>query len=91
MAETFTDADIQSLAHKMVQFSQTLTSGEQAAFAEVVLRGALKSGDVEGYFDRRPNEGAVGVQEGVGDPFSPITNIFSPQTRPGRDRPEDRR
>ena len=91
MAQAFTNADIQSLAHKMAQFNQTLTPGEQTALAEVVLRGALKSGDVEGYFDRRPNEGAVGVQEGVGDPFSPITNIFSPQTRPGRDRPEDRR
>ncbi len=91
MAQAFTNADIQSLAQKMAQFNQTLTPGEQTALAEVVLRGALKSGDVEGYFDRRPNEGAVGVQEGVGDPFSPITNIFSPQTRPGRDRPEDRR
>ena len=91
MANTFTDADIQSLAHKMVQFSQTLTPDEQAALAAVVLRGALKSGDVEGYFDRPPTVGAVGVQEGVGDPFSPITNIFAPPTNQGMDRPAERK
>ena len=71
MAQAFTNADIHSLAQTMAQFSQTLTPGEQTALAEVVLRGAVKSRDVAGYFDRRDRgaEGAVGVQEGV-DPFS---------------------
>jgi hypothetical protein len=91
MAKTFTDADIQSLAQKMVQFNQTLTPGEQVALAAVVLRGALKSGDVEGYFLRPPTVGAVRVQEGVGDPFSPITNIFAPPTKQGVDRPAERK
>ncbi len=91
MAKTFTDADIQSLAQKMVQFNQTLTPGEQVALAAVVLRGALKSGDVEGYFLRPPTVGAVRVQEGVGDPFSPITNIFAPPTKLGMDRPAERK
>ena len=93
MAEAFTNADIQSLAQKLMQFNQTLTPGEQTALATVILRGAVQSVDVEGYSVTGPqggqNVGAFGVQEG-GDPFSPISNIFSPQTRPGRDRIEDR-
>jgi hypothetical protein len=88
MAQAITDADVKSLAQKLMQFNQTLTPGEQMALATVILRGALK--DVEGYFDRRPNEGAVGVQEGA-DPFSPITNIFAPPSKKGLDRPGERK
>jgi len=84
------DADVQSLAHKLTQFKQTLTEGEQAALAAVVLRGMPQADDVAG-FDQGPqggqNVGAKGVQVG-GDPFSPLTNIFIFPTfehdRPGR-------
>jgi hypothetical protein len=92
MAQAITEADVNSLAQKLMQFNQTLTPGEQTVLATVILRGSMK--DVEGFSVTGPqggqNVGAFGVQEG-GDPFSPISNIFSPQTRPGRDRPEDRR
>ena len=93
MAQPITNADVKSLAQKLTQFNQTLTPGEQTALAAVILRGALKPEDLEGFSVTGPqggqNVGAFGVQEG--DPFSPISNIFSPQTRPGRDRPSDRR
>ncbi len=39
--------DIQSLAQKLSQFTSSLTPGEQAALATVVMRGA--SEDVSGY------------------------------------------
>jgi hypothetical protein len=92
MAETFTDDDIQSLAHKLTQFNQTLTPGERAALTEVVLRGALNPKEVEGYFDRRDRaaEGAIGAQEG-GDPLNPVFNIFGVPSLKGRDRPSERR
>ncbi len=90
MAQAITDADVKSLAQKLTQFNQALTPSEQMALATVILRGALKSNDLEGYFDRRPNEGAVGVQEGA-DPFSPITNIFAPPSKKGLDRPGERK
>ena len=94
MAQAITEADVNSLAQKLTQFNQTLTPGEQTVLATVILRGAMKSEDLEGFSVTGPqggqNVGAFGVQEG-GDPFSPISNIFSPQTRPGRDRPSDRR
>ena len=85
----YSDADVQSLAQKLTQFKETLTQGEQAAMAAVIQRGMPQGEDVEGFFDRRPNEGAIGVQEGA-DPFSPLTSIFYPQTRPDRDRPGQR-
>ena len=87
--QPISDADVQSLAQKLTQFNQTLTPGEQAALAAVVLRGTPQSEDVEGFFDRRPNEGAIGVQ--VGDPFSPISNIFGPVGKKGLDRPGERK
>ena len=94
MAQPITDADVKSLAQKLTQFNQTLTPGEQAALAMVILRGAVKPEDLEGFSVTGPqggqNVGAVGVQEG-GDPFSPITNIFAPIGKQGLDRPGERR
>ena len=93
MAQAITDADVKSLAQKLTQFNQTLTPGEQTALATVILRGAVKPEDLEGFSVTGPqggqNVGAVGVQEG--DPFSPITNIFAPPSLKGRDRPGERR
>jgi hypothetical protein len=45
--QPITQDDIQSLAQKLSQFTQSLTPGEQAALATVVMRGA--SEDVAGY------------------------------------------
>ncbi len=88
----FSEADVQSLAQKLTQFTQTLMPGEQAAMAAVVLRGTSHAKDVEGFFDRRPGEGAVGVQEGADPPFGPIINVFTPFTfQKGRDRPAERK
>ena len=94
MAQAITDADVKSLAQKLTQFNQTLTPGEQMALAAVILRGALKPDDLEGFSQSGPqggqNVGAVGVQEGA-DPFSPITNIFAPLSKKGLDRPGERK
>jgi hypothetical protein len=94
MAQAITDADVKSLAQKLTQFNQTLTPGEQTALATVILRGALRPEDLEGFSQSGPqggqNVGAVGAQEG-GDPFSPIINIFAPPSLKGRDRPSERK
>jgi hypothetical protein len=92
--QAISEADVQSLAQKLTQFTQTLTPGEQAALAAVVLRGTPQGEDVEGFFDRRDraDEGAVGIQ--VGDPFSPLTNVFTPYSKTfqkGQDRPSERK
>jgi len=90
--QPISDADVQSLAEKMTQFNQTLTPGEQAALAAVVLRGTPQAEDVEGFSVKGPfggqNVGAVGIQ--TGDPFSPISNIFGPFSQKGLDRPGER-
>jgi len=49
MADPITQADVQSLADKLAQFTQSLTPGEQAALAAVIMRGAPQSEDVQGY------------------------------------------
>ncbi len=90
--QAISDADIQSLAQKLTQFKQTLTPGEHAALAALVLRGMPRAEDVAG-FDQGPqggqNVGTKGAQVG-GDPFSPLTNIFTfptfEQDKPGRRR-----
>jgi hypothetical protein len=91
--QPISDADVQSLAQKLTQFNQTLTPGEQAALAAVVLRGTPQAEDVEGFSVRGPfggqNVGTVGVQ--TGDPFSPISNIFGVPGKGGLDRPSERR
>jgi hypothetical protein len=91
--QAFSDIDIQSLAQKLTQFKQTLTPGEHAALAVVVLRGMPQAEDVVG-FDEGPqggqNVGAKGAQVGAGDPFSIINDIFTVPSfehdRPGRRR-----
>ncbi len=94
MAQAITEADVKSLAQKLTQFNQTLTPGEQTALAAVILRGAMKPEDLEGFSVTGPqggqNVGVIGVQEGA-DPFSPLTNIFGPFTQKGLDRPGERR
>ena len=91
--QPISDADVQSLAQKLTQFNQTLTPGEQAALAAVVLRGTPQAEDVAGFSQSGPqggqNVGAIGVQ--VGDPFSPISNIFGVPGKKGLDRPGERR
>ncbi len=90
--QPISDADVQSLAQKLTQFNQTLTPGEQAALAAVVLRGTPQAEDVAGFSQFGPqggqNVGAIGVQ--TGDPFSPISNIFGVPGKKGLDRPGER-
>lgn len=45
----FSETDVQSLSQKLEQFSQTLTSGEQAALREVIERAMPEEDDVQGY------------------------------------------
>ncbi len=91
--QPISDADVQSLAQKLTQFNQTLTPGEQAALAAVVLRGTPQAEDVAGFSQGGPqggqNVGAIGVQ--TGDPFSPISDIFGVPGKKGLDRPGERR
>ena len=91
--QPISDADVQSLAQKLTQFNQTLTPGEQAALAAVVLRGMPQAEDVAGFSVTGPqggqNVGAIGVQ--TGDPFSPISDIFGPFSKKGLERPGERR
>jgi hypothetical protein len=49
MADQFSENDVDSLGEKMEQFSQTLTSGEQAALIEILERATSQQGDVEGF------------------------------------------
>ncbi len=91
--QAISEADVQSLAQKLTQFTQALTPGEQAALAAVVLRGTPQPEDVAGFSQSGPqggqNVGALGIQEG--DPFSPISNIFFPFSKKGLDRPAERK
>ena len=49
MADQFSENDVESLGQKLEAFSQTLTSGEQAALIEVLERATPQEGDVQGY------------------------------------------
>jgi hypothetical protein len=68
--QTISKADIESLAQKLGAFNQTLTPGEQAALAAVVMRGTPQGEDVSGYQLRR-NIGDPDTGD-QGDPFDPI-------------------
>jgi hypothetical protein len=49
MADQYSENDVESLGEKLEHFSQTLTSGEQAALIEILERATPQEGDVEGY------------------------------------------
>jgi hypothetical protein len=49
MADQYSENDVDSLGEKLETFSQTLTSGEQAALIEILDRATSPQGDVEGF------------------------------------------
>jgi hypothetical protein len=49
MADQFSQNDVDSLGEKLEHFSQSLTSGEQAALFEILYRAAPQDGDVQGF------------------------------------------
>jgi len=49
MADQFSQNDVDSLGEKLEQFSQSLTSGEQAALFEILHRATPQDGDVQGF------------------------------------------
>ena len=49
MADQVSENDVESLGEKLEHFSKTLTSGEQAAFIEILERATPQEGDVEGF------------------------------------------
>ena len=58
-AFTFSNADVQSLTHKLTQFNQTLTQGEKEAMALVILGGMPQEPedeDTQGFWRRRHEE-----------------------------------
>ncbi len=75
------EADVQSLAHKLAQFNQTLTPGELAALAAVVVSGMPQTEDVQGYV----SPGTINpVPRSVGGPpasFGAVTSLFAPIIR----------
>lgn len=68
------EADVQSLAQKLAQFNQTLTPGELAALAAVVVSGMPQTEDVQGYgrFSQAGGQAPLGVDS----PFGAVTNLF---------------
>ncbi len=78
--QSISQADIQSLAQKLSQFTQSLTSGEQAALATVVMRGISQSDDVSGYYlnpKTHPfSQDPPSDSDSDGD-FTPVANVVS--------------
>ena len=49
MADQYSENDVDSLGEKLETFSQTLSTGEQAALIEILDRATSQQSDVEGF------------------------------------------
>ncbi len=76
-------SDIQSLAQKLSAFTSSLTPGEQAALATVVMRGVSQSDDVSGYAVA-PNareHPTDPTNDNDADDFTPVVTVLQPFIR----------
>ena len=62
MADQFSENDVESLGEKLEHFSQSLTSGEQAALIEILERATPREGDVEGFAVKSTVKGPSSVR-----------------------------
>ena len=68
-----TEADVQSLAQKLAQFNKTLTPGEFAALAAVVVSGMPQAEDVQGFVkpgnENAPNDASPSLLQPIFQPY----------------------